>query len=66
MGKLTEARVRTTKATDKDQWLNDGYGPYLLVHKDGSKIRIIRRKRYGKRQIITLDPCPSMKPKRPG
>jgi len=24
MGKLTEARVRTTKATDKDQWLNDG------------------------------------------
>jgi hypothetical protein len=26
MGKLTEAQVRTTKATDKDQWLNDGYG----------------------------------------
>jgi len=60
MGKLTEARVRTTKATDKDQWLNDGDGLYLRVHKGGSKVWIIRRKRFGKTQIITLDHYPTM------
>jgi len=60
MGKLTEAKVRTAKAADKDQWLNDGDGLYLRVHKGGSKVWIIRRKRYGKTQIITLDPYPTM------
>jgi integrase len=61
MGKLTEAKVRTIKATDKDQWLNDGAGLYLRIHKGGSKVWIIRRKRFGKTQIITLDPYPTMK-----
>lgn len=60
MGKLTEAKVRTTKAADKDRWLNDGAGLYLRVHKGGSKVWIIRRKRHGKTQIITLDPYPTM------
>ena len=61
MGKLTEARVRTIKATDKDQWLNDGDGLYLRIHKGGSKVWIIRRKQFGKTQIITLDRYPTMK-----
>ena len=60
MGKLTEAKVRTAKATDKDQWLNDGAGLYLRIHKGGSNVWIIRRKRFGKTQIITLDPYPTM------
>jgi hypothetical protein len=65
MGKLTEAKVRTAKATDKEQWLNDGDGLYLRIHKSGSKVWIIRRKQFGKTQIITLDPYPTMQLKHP-
>jgi len=61
MGKPTETKVLTIKATVKDQWLNDGAGLYLRIHKGGSKVWIIRRKRFGKTQIITLDPYPTMK-----
>jgi len=61
MGKLTDAKIRVATATDKDRWLNDGDGLYLRVHRGGSKVWIIRRKRQGKTQIITLDPYPAMK-----
>jgi len=64
MGKLTEAKVRTIRPTDRDQWLNDGDGLYLRVRKGGSKVWIIRRKEHGKTQVITLDGYPELSLKR--
>ena len=60
MGRLTEAKVRTAKPTDRDQWLNDGDGLYLRVRRGGSKVWIIRRRQQGKTQIITLDSYPPL------
>ncbi len=60
MGRLTEAKVRTTRPTDRDQWLNDGDGLYLCIRKGGGKGGIIRRKQAGKTQIITLDSYPPL------
>ena len=61
MGRLTELRVRRAKPTDKDQWLNDGDGLYLRIRKGGSRTWVIRRKRLGKTEIITLGDALSLK-----
>lgn len=60
MGKLNEAKVRTIKPAERDLWLNDGAGLYLRVRTSGSKMWIIRRKRHGQTQIITLDSYPAL------
>ena len=60
MGKLTDTAIRRKKPTSKDQWLNDGAGLYLRIRKSGSRIWVIRRKRNGKTQIITLGSYPEV------
>ena len=60
MGKLTEAKVRTSKPENKDRWLNDGSGLYLRIRKGGGKVWVIRRKQHGKTQIITLNDYPTL------
>ena len=60
MGKLTAAKVRTSKPGDRDQWLGDGSGLYLRIRQGGGKVWVIRRKQHGKTQIITLDDYPSL------
>ncbi|MEJ1298269.1 MAG: integrase family protein [Candidatus Sedimenticola sp. (ex Thyasira tokunagai)] len=60
MGKLNDRKIQNAKPSDKDQWLNDGDGLYLRIRKSGSKTWIIRRKRQGKTEIITLGDIDSL------
>ena len=41
MGKLTAAKVRTSKPGDHDQWLGDGSGLYLRIRQGGGKVWVI-------------------------
>jgi hypothetical protein len=58
---LTEANIRNAKPKPgKDNWLNDGNGLYLRVHKGGSKTWVIRRKRFGKTTVTTVGQYPEI------
>jgi hypothetical protein len=57
---LNETTVRHATPAAKDQWLRDGAGLYLRVQRAGSKVWVIRRKRRGKTQIITLGQYPNI------
>lgn len=56
MGKFTEAKVRTTKATDKDQCINDGAGLYLRAHKGA--FQVVDYTPQAIRQNANYHPCP--------
>ncbi len=57
---LTDTKIRAIKATGKEQWLGDGHGLYLRVHRGGAKTWIVRRKRKGKTQVTTLGHYPTL------
>jgi hypothetical protein len=54
-------KVRRAKPSNKDQCLNDGDGLYLRIRKGGSRNWVIRRKRLGKTESITLGDTLSLK-----
>lgn len=54
MRQLSQAKIASIKATDKDQWILAGDGLYLRVRKAGGKSWVVRRKRGGKTQVVTL------------
>ena len=58
--KLTDAKLRAAKPTDKDQMLSDGNGLYLRIRPGGSKTWIIRKKHLGKTSITRLNKYPDM------
>ena len=58
--KLTDTRIRATRAMDKDQWINDGAGLYLRIYPTGSRIWVVRRKQQGKTQIIRMGAYPGI------
>lgn len=61
MQRLTEARIRAAKPTDKDQMLSDGAGLYLRIRPGGSKKWVIRKKLKGKTTVTTLGAYPHLR-----
>ncbi len=58
---LTNIQTRNAKPRGgRDTWLCDGGGLYLRVRASGSKSWVVRRKRHGKTEVITLGRYPAL------
>lgn len=57
---LSDLRIRKLKHADTDRWIGDGNGLYLRVRATGGRSWILRRKRGGKAEVITLGTWPTL------
>jgi integrase len=57
---LSDLRIRKLKARAQDQWISDGRGLYIRIRATGGKSFVLRRKRGGKAQNITLGAWPTL------
>ena len=58
MARLSDARIRSLKASDRDRWVGDGMGLWLRVRSSGSKVFVLRKKLNGKTKVVTLGEWP--------
>ncbi|HKJ71739.1 MAG TPA: Arm DNA-binding domain-containing protein, partial [Gammaproteobacteria bacterium] len=56
MGKLTDARVRNAKPSDKAYKLSDGEGLYLLVKPSGTKLWRYKYRIAGRERTYSIGP----------
>lgn len=57
---LSDLRIRKLRPGARDSWLSDRDGLYLRVRATGGKSWVIRRKRGGKAEVITLGAWPKL------
>jgi integrase len=57
---LSDRRIRSLRPAAKDQWVSDGNGLYLRVRATGARSWVLRRKRGGKAEVITLGAWPGL------
>lgn len=60
MPKLTDKTIKTTKAIDKDIFINDGGGLYLRILPSGWKHWLYRYKKMGKTNWVNIGTYPSL------
>lgn len=60
MATLSDRKIRDTKPSNKDIWLNDGAGLYCRVRPNGTKTFVLRQKRAGNTTKVTLGSFPLM------
>jgi integrase len=56
---LSDRRIRGLKAAERDRWVSDGNGLYLRVRATGARSWVLRRKRGGQTEVITLGLWPT-------
>lgn len=57
---LSDLRIRKLKPSDRDRWIGDGNGLYLRVRATGGRSWILRRKRGGESEVVTLGTWPAL------
>lgn len=57
---LSDLRIRKLKPGARDQWINDGNGLYLRMRASGARSWVLRRKRGGHAEVITLGSWPTL------
>jgi integrase len=57
---LSDLQIRKLKPGARDQWISDGRGLYLRIRATGGKSFVLRRKRGGHAQNITLGAWPDL------
>lgn len=57
---LAERTIKSTKPTDKDQFLSDGNGLYCRIAKSGNKTFVYKDQRGGKTKWLTLGTYPDL------
>jgi integrase len=55
---LSDRRIRSLKTGATDQWISDGNGLYLRLRATGARSWVLRRKRGGRTEVITLGVWP--------
>jgi len=55
---LSDRRIRTLKPAHRDKWYSDGNGLYLRVRATGGRSWVLRRKRGGHVEVITVGAWP--------
>lgn len=57
---LSDLRIRKLKPGTRDQWVSDGNGLYLRMRASGARSWVLRRKRGGHAEVITLGSWPGL------
>jgi integrase len=57
---LSDLQIRKLKPADRDRWISDGNGLYLRVRATGGRSWILRRKRGGRSEVLTLGTWPTL------
>jgi hypothetical protein len=57
---LSDRRIRALKPAPRDKWYCDGNGLYLRVRATGGRSWVLRRKRGGHIEVITLGAWPAL------
>ncbi len=57
---LSDTQTRLAKPGPRDAWLADGGGLYLRIRSSGVKSWVVRRKRHGRTEVVTLGRYPGL------
>jgi integrase len=57
---LSDLRIRKLKPGSRDQWISDGNGLYLRVRTTGARSWVLRRKRGGHAEVVTIGSWPKL------
>lgn len=57
---LSDLRIRKLKPGARDKWVSDGNGLYLRLRASGARSWVLRRKRGGHAEVITLGTWPKL------
>lgn len=57
---LRDIQTRSAKPGERDRWLADGGGLYLRIRTTGVKSWVVRRKRHGRTEVVTLGRYPGL------